>query len=122
VFLRKRLVANRHKIKAANPAGHVSREANMLKNSGLTQDQWAAVMAAALATAYLVYTLVGLGTDFQATRQSRLAEQVSVRHSAICTYLGKLPASADHSACMDTLLDLKGWHERVFQEENESLL
>ena len=89
------------------------------KNLALSQDQWTDVTAAAFATAYMVYTLVGLGSDYQTARQSRLAEQVSLRHSAICTYLGKLPASADHSACMDSLLDLKGWHEKVFQEQNE---
>jgi len=67
------------------------------KNLALSQDQWTAVTAAAFATAYLVYTLVGLGSDYQTARQSRLAEQVSLRHSAICTYLGKLPASGRQS-------------------------
>jgi hypothetical protein len=94
----------------------------MLKNFGLTQDQWAAVTAAALATAYLIYSLAEFGSDFQTARQSRQAEQVSMRHSAICTHLGKLPASADHDSCMATLFDLKNWHQKLFQEENESLL
>jgi|1186.fasta_scaffold938404_2 hypothetical protein len=94
----------------------------MLKNLGLTRDQWTAVVGAAFATAYLIYTLVGLGSDFQTTQQIRLAEQVNVRHSAICTHLGMVPESADHNACMNTLFDLKSWHEKVFREENESLL
>lgn len=93
-----------------------------MRSVALTRDQWTGLAAAAFATAYLGYVLAGLGSEFQAARQSRLAERVSLRHGAVCSRLGKPPASPDFEACMDALQDLKGWHERVFLEANESLL
>jgi|tagenome__1003787_1003787.scaffolds.fasta_scaffold20426990_2 hypothetical protein len=89
---------------------------------GLTQPQWIAVAAAAFATAYLVYSLAVLGSDFQLTRQGLLADQVRYRHGILCTQLGKQPGSVEHGACMDALDDLKGWHYHVFVDENQSLL
>jgi hypothetical protein len=104
------------------PAGHVSQAAAMSDNVGLRQPQWIAVAAAAFATGYLIYSLVGLGADFQLTRQTLLADQVRFRHNAVCADLGKSPGSDEHDACMDALRDLKGWHHKVFLDENESLL
>jgi hypothetical protein len=63
-----------------------------------------------------------LGSEFQAAREGRLMEKMSFRHSTVCSRLVKPPASADDETCMDALQDLKGWHEKVFLEANESLL
>jgi hypothetical protein len=81
-----------------------------------------AVAGVALASAYLFSTLLGLGTDYQAAQQERFSELARVRHSVVCTTLGRSPTAAGHDACVDALVELQGWHRRVFLEESESPL
>ncbi len=94
-----------------------------LNDTSLNKDRLlGAAVGVALATAYLVSTLLGLGEDFRSTQHRRHSDEANARHSTICEGLLPSAATAERDACIEELNRLQGWHRKLFLEAHESLL
>lgn len=83
--------------------------------------------ATALAT-FLVAVLVLcvasylFGAEARAKAQQQLDLHIAAVHASACGNLGKPTGSTDHQACLATLAELRGEHERLVAAQAESIL